>query len=61
MCSVCGDTDNHMQDNKDLSVALKTRLMLIDSGLDAEADALDRIIEGWRGHALPECSPVSIS
>lgn len=60
-CAVCGDVDNHKQDKKDITVALKTRAMLVDSGLEEEAEALDRIIEGWRGHALPECSPIAIS
>ena len=60
-CMTCGDVDNHTQDQADLAVAHKTRFMLASSGLEEEAEALERIIEGWRGHALPECSPVAIS
>lgn len=24
-------------------------------------DTLDRVVQGWRGHALPECDPLAIS
>lgn len=61
ICEACGDVDNHSQDQGDLSIAIKTKFLLMHSGLEEEAEALERIIEGWRGHALPECSPVAIS
>lgn len=58
-CNRCGKFVEACEASQILSAAdLAALLVLKEHGYK---DSVDRVIEAWRGHALPTCDPLSFS
>ena len=60
-CQHCSLTPEEHKESAAQTIEDFAMMALVITKFPELSDSVNRVVDGWRGHALPECDPLSVS